>query len=112
MVWHLVWGLVAAVLGTAAVVAVWSTYRDEIIDWLARNNLQESALADACVILERICSRVKATVLVRRKTSEQAVRVSERTLSDSDLQNLQRDSPSVYGELMQRGLVRVNILKN
>lgn len=102
-------GLLAALLGTATVFAVWPIYREEILVWLVRNNLQESILAEACVMLECISARIGATVWVRKKTSSVLIRVSQRTLNGSELQKLRRESPSVYDELMRRGSVRVDI---
>lgn len=100
-----------AALRTATLLAVWSIYRDEIVAWLARNRLQESILGDACLMLEHISARIRATVWVRKKTSAVMVRISERLLNASELQRLRCESPSAYDELMRRGLVRVNIPK-
>jgi hypothetical protein len=86
-----------------------SIYRDAIVAWVERNNLQESALADACVMLERISAWVRATVWVRKKTSAVMVRVFERILNESELQKLRLESPSVYDELMRCGSVKVSI---
>ena len=88
---------------------MWSNYRDEIVAWLARNGLQELDLGNACVMLERISARTRATVWVRKKASAVMVRISERTLNESEIQRLRRESPTDYDELMRHGLVRVNI---
>jgi len=94
---------------TATSLAVWSSYRDEIGAWLARNGLQEFDLGNACVMLERISARTRATVWVRKKTSAVMVRISDRILNESEMQRLRRESPTDYDELMRRGLVRVDI---
>lgn len=101
--------LFAALRRTTAAPAIWAIYHDEIVAWLLRNNLQESVLADACLMLERVCSRIRATVWVRKKDSAVTVRIFERMLSQSDLLKLRRESPTVYDELMRRGSVGVSI---
>jgi len=103
--------LFEGLLRTATSLAVWSSYWDEVITWLARNGLQEFDLGSACVMLERISARTRATVWVRKKTSAVMVRISERTLTESEIQRLRRESPTNYDELMRRGLVRVNIAR-
>jgi hypothetical protein len=101
--------LFAAFRGTTIALAAWSVYHDEIFAWLVGNGLQESDLADACVMLERISTRIRATLWVRKKASDVMVRISDRTLNESDLQKLQRESPSAYDELIRAGSVRVSI---
>jgi len=96
---------------TETSLAVWSSYRDDVLAWLVRNGLQNFDLANAYVMLERTLTGIRATVWVRKKTSAVMVRISDRTLIESEIQRLRRESPTHYDELKRHGLVRVDIPK-
>jgi hypothetical protein len=91
----------------ATSLALWAG--DEIVAWLVSNGLQEFDFGNACIMLERISARTRATVWVRKKSSAVMVRISERTLNESEIQRLRRESPYDYDELTRRGSARVNI---
>ena len=96
-------------LRTASSLAAWSSYLDEIVTWLARNGLKDFDFGSACITLERILAGTKAAVWVRKKTSAVMVRISERTLNESEIQRLRREAATDYDELIRCGVVKIDI---
>ncbi|GGM45683.1 hypothetical protein ACFFX1_22320 [Dactylosporangium sucinum] len=106
MIW-LVWAVVAAVVGTAAVVVVtsWPEVAELLQRWLRRNNLTKSSLATAVVVLDRLAVGVRRVV---RVTTHAGVtrKVSTEEIDIDDI-----DDPELRATLQRTGHAEGDVLR-
>lgn len=107
--WHVLIRLLIGAAVVAAVVAViynWDDIRDSVANWLRRNNLSKSALMDAWIRFDKVVSKVRVRIFGKtRQTGVQEI--EEKHVST---EQLKKEDPDVYAELLKRGYAEKNIM--
>lgn len=100
-------GLGALLFSAWVVTKFWPEIKDTVSSWLRERNLDESALMDAVVILDKLVTNVRCRIIVEtKKTGKQTV--EEKILT---IEELQKSDPDIYKELQKKGHVEVDIME-
>lgn len=104
----LIGALITIVVTTFVVAVIFNWIRESVAQWLRINDLQESALMDAWIKLDKVVGKVRTKLFVKTyQTGTQQIKEEQ-----FSLEQLKKEDADVYAELQRRGYAEKNIMSH